>query len=135
MLSSRLVKITEWITQNQNIRVLKLGYFGASTDTAAALNASSNSRTCKFVDAIVSRSGKPDLVVRNCLRLVTVPTLFIVDGSDYPEVINWNKNALRDIGSEKKKMVVVANTTHLFEEPGTLDEVARPASGWFRCYF
>jgi pimeloyl-ACP methyl ester carboxylesterase len=112
-----------------------LGYFGASTGTADALNASSNSRTCKFVDAIVFRSGRPDLVGRNSLRLVTVPTLFIVGESDYPEVINWNKNAVRAIGSEKKKMVVVKNATHLFEEPGTLGEVARLASGWFRCYF
>jgi len=135
LLSSRLVEITEWATQNQIIRGLMLGYFGASTGTAAALSASSNSSTCKFIDAIVSRSGRPDLVGRNGLRLVTVPTLFIVGGSDYPEVINWNKNALRDIGSEKKKMIVVANATHFFEEPGALDEVARLANGWFRCYF
>jgi dienelactone hydrolase len=80
LLSSRLVEITEWITQNQNIRELVLGYFGASTGTTAALKASSNSRTCKFVDAIVYRSGRPDLVGRNNLRLVTVSTPFIVGG-------------------------------------------------------
>ncbi|HEY7571057.1 MAG TPA: hypothetical protein VH796_06795 [Nitrososphaeraceae archaeon] len=135
LLTSRLLGVTEWVTQNQNTSGLVLGYFGASTGTAAALNASSNSRTCKFVEAIVSRSGRPDLVGRIGLRLITIPTLFIVGGSDLPDVINWNKNALQDIGSEKKKMMVVANATHLFEEHGTLEEVAKLASGWFRCYF
>jgi putative phosphoribosyl transferase len=135
LLSSRLVEITEWLTQNESSTGLLLGYFGASTGTAAALNASSNSKMCKFVTAIVSRSGRPDLVGRNGLRLVTVPTLLIVGGSDYPEVINWNKSALRDIGSEKKKVVVVTNATHLFEEAGALEEVAKLASGWFRCFF
>lgn len=90
LLSSRLVEITEWVAQNPSTTGLLLGYFGASTGTAAALNASFNSRACEFVSAIVSRSGRPDLVGENSLRQVTVPTLFIVGGSDYPEVINWN---------------------------------------------
>ena len=69
------------------------------------------------------------------LRLVKPPTLFIVGGNDYKQVIDWNKNALKDLVSEKKKLVIVSNASHLFEEPGTLEEVARVASGWFRCYF
>ena len=84
---------------------------------------------------MVSRSGRPDLAGVDYLRLVKTPTLFIVGGNDYKQVIDWNKNALKDLGSEKKKLVVVPNASHLFEEPGTLEEVARVASGWFRCYF
>jgi len=69
------------------------------------------------------------------LNQVRIPTLFIVGSNDFSEVIDWNRNALRDIASEKKKMAIVANASHLFEEPGTLEEVAKLASGWFRCFF
>jgi pimeloyl-ACP methyl ester carboxylesterase len=69
------------------------------------------------------------------LKNINVPTLFIVGGNDFSQVISWNKSALNVLGSEKKKLVVVPNASHLFEEAGTLEEVARLASGWFRCYF
>jgi len=135
LLASRLVSITEWVTRNPNTRGLLLGYFGASTGTAAALIATATSSVSNFVAAIVSRSGRPDLVHRNDLNQVRIPTLFIVGSNDFSEVIDWNRNALRDIASEKKKMAIVANASHLFEEPGTLEEVAKLASGWFRCFF
>jgi putative phosphoribosyl transferase len=160
LLADRLLSITRWISHNSYTRNLVLGYFGASTGTAAALVAaaaavanSSNAATRKnqkqqqeeaegvrpaagvVLGAIVSRSGRPDLPGLEYLTHVKVPTLFIVGGDDHNQVISWNKNALKDLGSEKKKLVIVPNASHLFEEPGTLEEVARLASGWFRCYF
>jgi putative phosphoribosyl transferase len=135
LLASRLFAITDWVLQNSNTQFLTLGYFGASTGGAAALVAAAATQYQEIVAALVSRSGRPDLAGVDHLRLVKAPTLFIVGGNDYKQVIDWNKNALKDVGSEKKKLVVVPNASHLFEEPGTLEEVARVASGWFRCYF
>jgi putative phosphoribosyl transferase len=135
LLASRLIAITEWVLQNSDTQNLTLGYFGASTGAAAALVAAASTQYQEIVAALVSRSGRPDLAGLDYLRSVKAPTLFIVGGNDYKQVIDWNKNALKDLGSEKKKLVVVPNASHLFEEPGTLEEVARVASGWFRCYF
>jgi len=135
LLASRLFAITDWVLQNSNTQFLTLGYFGASTGAAAALVAAAATQYQEIVAALVSRSGRPDLAGVDYLRLVKAPTLFIVGGNDYKQVIDWNKNALKHLGSEKKKLVVVPNASHLFEEPGTLEEVARVASGWFRCYF
>ena len=135
LLASRLIAITDWVLQNSDTQNLTLGYFGASTGSAAALVAAASTQYQEIVAALVSRSGRPDLAGVDYLRLVKAPTLFIVGGNDYKQVIDWNKNALKHLGSEKKKLVVVPNGSHLFEEPGTLEEVARVASGWFRCYF
>jgi putative phosphoribosyl transferase len=135
LLASRLFAITDWVLQNSNTQFLTLGYFGASTGGAAALVAAAATQYQEIVAALVSRSGRPDLAGVDHLRLVKAPTLFIIGGNDYKQVIDRNKNALKDVGSEKKKLVVVPNASHLFEEPGTLEEVARVASGWFRCYF
>jgi putative phosphoribosyl transferase len=135
LLANRLIAITDWVLQNSDTQNLTLGYFGASTGAAAALVAAASAQYQEIVAALVSRSGRPDLAGVDYLRLVKAPTLFIVGGNDYKQVIDWNKNALKDLGSEKKKLVVVPNASHLFEEPGTLEEVARVASGWFRCYF
>jgi putative phosphoribosyl transferase len=135
LLASRLIAITDWVLQNSDTQNLTLGYFGASTGAAAALVAAASTQCQGILAALVSRSGRPDLAGVDYLRLVKAPTLFIVGGNDYKQVIDWNKNALKDLGSEKKKLVVVPNASHLFEEPGTLEEVARVASGWFRCYF
>jgi putative phosphoribosyl transferase len=135
LLASRLFAITDWVLQNSNTQFLTLGYFGASTGGAAALVAAAATQYQEIVAALVSRSGRPDLAGVDHLRLVKAPTLFIVGGNDYKQVIDWNKNAVKDLGSEKKKLVVVPNASHLFEESGTLEEVARVASGWFRCYF
>ena len=135
LLANRLIAITDWLLQISDTQNLTLGYFGASTGAAAALVAAAATQYQEIVAALVSRSGRPDLAGVDYLRLVKAPTLFIVGGNDYKQVIDWNKNALKDLGSEKKKLVVVPNASHLFEEPGTLEEVARVASGWFRCYF
>ena len=135
LLANRLIAITDWVLQNSDTQNLTLGYFGASTGAAAALVAAASTQYQEIVAALVSRSGRPDLAGVDYLRLVKAPTLFIVGGNDYKQVIDWNKNALKDLGSEKKKLVAVPNASHLFEEPGTLEEVARVASGWFRCYF
>jgi putative phosphoribosyl transferase len=135
LLASRLIAITDWVLQNFDTQNLSLGYFGASTGAAAALVAAAATQYQEIVAALVSRGGRPDLAGVDYLRLVKAPTIFIVGGNDYKQVIDWNKNALKDLGSEKKKLMVVPNASHLFEEPGTLEEVARVASGWFRCYF
>jgi dienelactone hydrolase len=170
LLADRVISITEWISSNEDIKNLVLGYFGASTGTAAALIAAAamiSSNSNKPLDqqiqketlargggqeqvkeeppastasklklgAIVSRSGRPDLAGSENLRSVKVPTLFIVGGNDHNQVISWNKDALKYLGSEKKKLVVIPEASHLFEEPGTLEEVGRLASGWFRCFF
>ena len=150
LLASRLTYITSWLSQNPDTKSLILGYFGASTGTAAALISAAITEPIENQDqaheekipagritigAIVSRSGRPDLAGVEYLRKIKVPTLFIVGGNDYTQVLSWNKSALNVLGAEKKKLVIVPNASHLFEEPGTLQEVARLASGWFRCYF
>jgi putative phosphoribosyl transferase len=149
LLANRLSSITSWISQNATCRDLILGYFGASTGTAAALIAAAAGSTdnqrktheeetpqrTSTIGAIVSRSGRPDLAGVEYLNKIKIPTLFIVGGNDHNQVLSWNKNALDVLGSEKKKIVVVPNASHLFDEPGALEEVARLASGWFRCYF
>jgi dienelactone hydrolase len=135
LLSKRLISIVDWIsTKNAETHGLVLGLFGASTGTAAALNASSERPD--IVSATVSRSGRPDLTSQDSLKRVQIPTLLIVGGSDDRKVIEINNKALADLKNvTKKKVVTVPNATHQFEEPGTLEEVARIASGWFRCYF
>jgi putative phosphoribosyl transferase len=134
LLAKRLVSITDWILENSDTKSLIVGYFGASTGTAAAIFAAA--QRSDSIGAIVSRSGRPDLAGLDLLSKVKAPTLLIVGGNDSREVIDLNKNAIKQLGSVgKKKVVEIQGATHLFEEPGTLEEVARLASGWFRCYF
>jgi putative phosphoribosyl transferase len=133
LLAKRLVAITDWITQNPDIQRLFVGYFGASTGAAAALVAAA--QRPGIVTAIVSRGGRPDLAGSQALRNVQAPTLFIVGAKDI-QVIDMNESAMRQLDKvEKKKLKIVPGATHLFEEPGTLEEVARLAKGWFQCYF
>jgi pimeloyl-ACP methyl ester carboxylesterase len=134
LLAKRLVSITDWILENTDTKSFIVGYFGASSGTAAAILAAA--QRPDSIGAIVSRSGRPDLAGLDYLSKVKAPILLIVGGKDSRKVIDLNKNALKQLGSvEKKKVVEVPGATHLFEEPGTLEEVARLASGWFRCYF
>lgn len=137
LLAKRLISITDWILENPVTQNLLIGYFGASTGTAAAIVAAAqrHDHDKNTTSAIVSRSGRPDLAGLDSLSKIRAPTLFIVGENDSKKVIDLNKEALKQLGSEKKKLVAVSNATHLFEEPGTLEEVARLASGWFRCYF
>jgi dienelactone hydrolase len=126
LLAKRLVGTTDWITKNPDTKNLSIGYFGASTGAAAALVASV---TCPdVIKAIVSRGGRPDLA-GPALPRVKAPTLLIVGGNDSP-VIEMNEEALNLLKIEKK-IVIVPGATHLFEEPGTLEEVAQLAADWF----
>ncbi len=138
LLARRLVSITDWILENPGTKDFSVGYFGASTGTAAAIVAAAQRHANNNTNdafAIVSRSGRPDLAGLDYLSKVKAPTLLIVGGNDSKKVIDINNEALKQLGSERKKLVTVPNATHLFEEPGTLEEVARLASGWFRCYY
>jgi putative phosphoribosyl transferase len=126
LLADRLLAGTLWLQENTESRGLKMGYFGASTGAAAALDAAA--REPRGVAAIVSRGGRPDLAM-DYLDKVKAPTLLIVGGNDRP-VIAMNREAFGNLKC-KKDMVVIPGATHLFEEPGALDEVARLAAEWF----
>ena len=126
MLAARLVAATEWLTHDPDTRDLRVGYFGASTGAAAALIAAADRPD--VVGAVVSRGGRPDLAGAALAR-VRAPTLLIVGGDDVP-VIELNRAAFARLQCEKE-FVIVPGATHLFEEPGALDEVARLARRWF----
>jgi len=133
LLAKRLVAITDWITQNPDTQKLSVGYFGASTGAAAALVAAAERGN--IISAIVSRGGRPDLAGSKALKSVHAPTLFIVGENDV-QVIGMNESVMKQLDKvERKKLKIVLGATHLFEEPGTLEEVARLARGWFQCYF
>jgi putative phosphoribosyl transferase len=128
LLAGRLVAITDWLLKAPKTKGMKIGYFGASTGAAAALVASAKEPQ---VAAVVSRGGRPDLAGSNLSR-VHAPTLLIVGGEDR-EVIEMNQEAFELLGVEKQ-MEIVPGATHLFEEPGTLEEVSRLALNWFQKY-
>jgi putative phosphoribosyl transferase len=130
LLTERLCLITEWLQSSKEAKHLAIGYFGASTGAAAALCAAAKIK--KGIAAVVSRGGRPDLA-RNALPDVKAPSLLIVGGNDEP-VISMNEEAYALLECEKK-MVIVPRATHLFEEPGALEEVARLALEWFRKHF
>jgi dienelactone hydrolase len=124
LLAERLAAATDWLLgRAEGVRV---GYFGASTGAAAALQASVKH---SVVRAVVSRGGRPDLAW-DYLESVTAPTLLIVGGYDN-EVRALNEQALNQLRI-RKNLIVVPGATHLFEEPGTLGEVARVAAAWFK---
>ena len=129
LLASRLHSSAEWLNQNPETKDLRLGYFGASTGAGAALVAAA--RRPDVVAAVVSRGGRPDLA-GHYLTKVHAPTLLIVGGKDYV-VIELNERAFADLPCQKE-MLIVPGATHLFEEPGTLEEVARLAKEWFVRY-
>ena len=129
LLAERLADATDWLAQEPDTQDLRVGYFGASTGAAAALVAAA--KRLEAVGAVVSRGGRPDLAGKALSRVVA-PTLLIVGGEDEP-VIGMNREAIEQIRAEKK-LEVVPGATHLFEEPGTLEEVARIAAGWFARY-
>lgn len=132
LLSKRLISTINWITNNHDTTNLAVGLFGASTGAAAALVAAAE--LPNTVCVIVSRGGRPDLAGKHVLKSVQAPTLFLVGEND-PQVVELNENALKDMTAEKKKITLIPGATHLFEEPGKLEQVARITSGWFRCYF
>ena len=128
-LAERLVGAAEWLKKNSKTKNLRIGYFGASTGAGATLIAAA-----KYPDdvyAIVSRGGRPDLAM-HYLPKIKAPTLVIVGGND-KAIIEMNRAAMRHLHAVKK-LEIVPGASHLFEEPGKLEEVARLAAGWFNRY-
>lgn len=128
-LAERLIQITEWLQQDLRTKHLPIGYFGASTGAAAALVAAS--QVGDPIKAIVSRGGRPDLAL-DYLKLVKAPTLLIVGGDDIA-VIELNQKAFKQLNCQKS-LEIVPNATHLFEEPGALEQVSQLAYQWFKKY-
>lgn len=126
LLADRLVGASEWLAKQSETMRMKLGLFGASTGGGAALVAAA--RVPQRIHAVVSRGGRPDLA-GPALPAVQAPTLLIVGGDDGP-VIEMNREAYDQMTCERQ-MVIVPHASHLFEEPGTLEEVARLAAEWF----
>ncbi len=131
LLANRLVGATRWVQRYSDTHGLPIGYFGASTGAAAALVAAAEMP--EAVAAVVSRGGRPDLA-GEALAGVRAPTLLIVGGNDVP-VIEMNRDALERIACRESKLVIVPGATHLFEEPGTLEEVSRLAAEWLIEHF
>ncbi|MFC7517585.1 dienelactone hydrolase family protein [Herbaspirillum sp. GCM10030257] len=130
LLAARLIEATCWIRQQAETAHLPIGFFGASTGAGAALVAAADAD--HQITAIVSRGGRPDLAGASLAR-VRAPTLLIVGGLDIP-VIALNRHALSQLAG-KKELVIVPGAGHLFEEPGTLEQVLRFAIGWFSEHF
>lgn len=129
LLTKRLLLVTSWLQGQPQTQHLAIGYFGASTGAAAALKAAATAGS--RIAAVVSRGGRPDLAEK-ALDLVQAPTLLLVGGND-DVVLELNRQAYARLQAPKQ-LVVIPGATHLFEEPGTLEEVARLATQWFQRY-
>ncbi len=129
LLAQRLMAATDWLREQALPEGMRLGYFGASTGAAAALQAAA--ALGPAIGAVVSRGGRPDLAERYLSRVVA-PTLLLVGELD-PMVIELNEAAYAALETEKE-LVIVPGATHLFEEPGALERVAELATNWFRRY-
>jgi putative phosphoribosyl transferase len=127
MLAERLIRATNWAKQQQQTRDLRIGYFGSSTGGGATLVAAAE--LPQDVNAVVSRGGRPDLAGA-ALPKVQAPTLLIVGGED-DIVIELNEQARAQMQCEVK-LEIIPGATHLFEEPGALEQIAKVASDWFR---
>jgi dienelactone hydrolase len=136
LLADRLIGATDWLLERfdatRTDSVPSIGYFGASTGAAAALVAAA--KRADTIKAVVSRGGRPDLAGDEYLNQVRAPTLLLVGGND-EQVIELNQEAYDKLKflkeEDEKRLTIVPGATHLFEEPGKLDEVAQLASGWF----
>lgn len=126
LLASRLTDVVQWLMASSLTKKLPLGLFGSSTGAAAAIAVAASLK--KTIKAVVSRGGRPDLALK-ALGNITAPTLFIVGGND-TEVLHLNEKAFEFLICEKK-MEIIPYATHLFEEPGCLEEVAKVSSAWF----
>jgi len=129
LLANRLVAAVDWASNSPPVAPLSIGLFGASTGAAAALIAAA--RRPATIGAVVSRGGRTDLA-QESLDLVTAPTLFIAGGRD-EVVVELNRKSLTHLKGPKE-MQIVPGATHLFEEPGALEHVARSARDWFARY-
>lgn len=126
-LAGRLEAATDWALRDVSVRDLPIGYFGASTGAAAALVAAAANP--EVIKAVVSRGGRPDLAGEALARVVA-PTLLIVGGED-TAVLHLNQHAMRQMPADPVQLEIVRGATHLFEEPGALEEVSRLAADWF----
>ena len=126
-LAKRLTAATAWLRRRPEAAGLPIGYFGASTGAGAALLAAAEAGAA--VRAVVSRGGRPDLAGADALARVVAPTLLIVGGDD-PQVITLNRQAYAQLQCTKA-LDIVPGATHLFDEPGTLEQVAALAAAWF----
>ena len=130
MITLRLIDVTHWVQQQKELAGLPLGYFGASTGAASALRAAAFYG--QDIKAVVSRGGRPDLILSELHKVIS-PTLLIVGGRDHA-VVEMNEEAYQQLNCIKK-LEIVAKATHLFEEAGKLEEVARLSSNWFTRHF
>lgn len=130
LLTQRLLAATAWLGAETKTSKLKIGYFGASTGAAAALQAAA--KLGRKIAAVVSRGGRPDLAGVSALEKVMSPTLLLVGRAD-DGVIELNEQAYSRLQCEKQ-LVLIPGATHLFEEPGTLEQVANQAADWFAHY-
>ena len=127
LLTRRIQDATTWAMAQTDLQQLPIGYFGASTGSAAAIIAAARLR--ERIAAVVSRGGRPDLAGPVALAAVTAPTLLIVGGADHG-VIELNEQALQHLRCDRQ-LVIVDGATHLFEERGALEQVAELAASWF----
>jgi dienelactone hydrolase len=125
-LAKRLSHMLQWAADNKSTQNMNIGCFGASTGAAAAVITAAHMP--KTVKAVVSRGGRPDLA-GEYLQMVKAPTLLIVGTRD-PEVLHLNHEALKSL-NKNSTLKLVHGASHLFEEPGTLDQVAELAARWF----
>lgn len=130
LLTDRLVAVTQWLQGLPGAETLPIGYFGASTGAASAIKAAA--RLGSHIKAVVSRGGRPDLAGLRDLATISAPVLLIVGGYDL-EVIELNREAFQNINTVKQ-MSIVEKASHLFGEPGKLQEVTMLSAAWFRKY-
>lgn len=130
LLIERLILVTNWVKEEEMTAKLEAGYFGASTGAASALGAAA--MIGEGIKAVVSRGGRPDLAMPY-LQQVRAAALLLVGTLDYP-VIELNEKAYAELASPEKNMITIEGATHLFEEPGKLEEVAELAGKWFSKY-
>ena len=131
LLAERVAAVTTWLAEQPETRDFKIGYFGSSTGAAAALTTAARLGAAK---AIVTRGGRPDLAGESTIQQIKAPTLFVVGGND-TDVIAMNKRALEFLSdAEVKELAIIPGATHLFEEPGKIEEVAQITADWFECY-
>ncbi len=127
LMAGRLAAVMDWVSDHPDLSGMEIACFGASTGAAAAFKVARDSKS--DIRAIVSRGGRPDLVLSD-LRKVRVPSLLIVGGQDY-QVRQMNERAIEQM-NKPKKLVIVPGATHLFSEEGAMEEVAKHAAEWYR---
>ncbi len=130
LLTHRLLVATRWVMLHESTRHLPIGYFGASAGAAAALQAAA--ALGDEIHAVVSRGGRPDLAGSHDLAKIKTPTLLLVGGQD-EDVLELNREAFEQLPCPKE-LSIIAGATHLFEEPGALETVARQAGVWFNAH-